>query len=82
MLLIHIYLLQEKQKKMFTNADIWIYSECGWICNEIRDFEQGLKYLLEAENQVEMMNGLTLKLDNVQENLKEQKKGLKDLKNH
>ena len=39
-----------KAKEDITNADIWIYSEYGWICNEIRDFEQGLKYLLEAEN--------------------------------
>ena len=31
------------------NADIWLYSEAGWTCNEFEDFEQGLKYLLEAE---------------------------------
>ena len=38
-----------KAKEDVTNADIWLFSECGWICNEVRDFEQGLKYLLEAE---------------------------------
>ena len=38
-----------KNKEDFTNADIWIYSECGWLCNEVGDYEQGLKYLLEAE---------------------------------
>ena len=31
------------------NADIWLYSEAGWTCNELEDYEQGLKYLLEAE---------------------------------
>ena len=31
------------------NADIWLYSEAGWTCNEFEDYEQGLKYLLEAE---------------------------------
>lgn len=38
-----------KNKEDFTNADIWIYSECGWLCNEVGDYERGLKYLLEAE---------------------------------
>ena len=38
-----------KNKEDVTNADIWIYSECGWLCNEVGDYEQGLKYLLEAE---------------------------------
>lgn len=38
-----------KNKEDVTNADIWIYSECGWLCNEVGDYERGLKYLLEAE---------------------------------
>ena len=49
MLLTHIYHSQEKLKKDTLNADIWLYSEAGWTCNEFEDFEQGLKYLLEAE---------------------------------
>ena len=55
-----------KAKEDVTNADIWLFSECGWICNEVRDFEQGLKYLLEAE-----------KLDRVEEGLERLKKSLK-----
>ncbi len=31
------------------NADIWLYSEAGWTCNEFEEHEKGLKYLLEAE---------------------------------
>ena len=38
-----------KDKEDVKNADIWLYSECGWLCNEVGDYEQGLKYLLEAE---------------------------------
>ena len=38
-----------KDKEDVINADIWLYSECGWLCNEVGDYEQGLKYLLEAE---------------------------------
>ena len=38
-----------KAKEDVTNVDIWLYSECGWLCNEVGDYEQGLKYLLEAE---------------------------------
>ena len=38
-----------KAKEDTLNTDIWLYSEAGWICNEFEDFEQGLKYLLEAE---------------------------------
>ena len=38
-----------KAEKDTLNADIWLYSEAGWTCNEFEDFEQGLKYLLEAE---------------------------------
>lgn len=38
-----------KAKEDVTNIDIWLYSECGWLCNEVGDYEQGLKYLLEAE---------------------------------
>ena len=38
-----------KDKEDVTNADIWLYSECGWLCNEVGDYEQGLKYLQEAE---------------------------------
>ena len=73
-----------KAKEDVTNADIWIYSECGWICNEIRDFEQGLKYLLEAEKlgrDDEWLNteiGQCLgKLDRVEEGLERLKKSLK-----
>ena len=73
-----------KAKEDVTNADIWIYSECGWICNEIRDFEQGLKYLLEAEKlgrDDEWLNteiGQCLgKLKRVEEGLERLKKALK-----
>jgi len=38
-----------KAKEDVKDADIWLYSECGWLCNEVGDYEQGLKYLLEAE---------------------------------
>lgn len=38
-----------KDKEDVINADIWLYSECGWLCNEVGDYKQGLKYLLEAE---------------------------------
>ena len=38
-----------KAKEDVTNVDIWLYSECGWLCNEVGDYEQGLKHLLEAE---------------------------------
>ena len=38
-----------KAKEDVTNVDIWLYSECGWLCNEVGDYEEGLKYLLEAE---------------------------------
>ena len=38
-----------KAKEDTLNTDIWLYSEAGWTCNEFEDFEQGLKYLLEAE---------------------------------
>ena len=73
-----------KVKEDVINANIWIYSECGWICNEIRDFEQGLKYLLEAEKlgrDDEWLNteiGQCLgKLKRVEEGLKRLKKALK-----
>ena len=73
-----------KNKEDVTNADIWIYSECGWLCNEVRDFEQGLKYLLEAEKlgrDDEWLNteiGQCLgKLDRVEEGLERLKKSLK-----
>ena len=38
-----------KAKEDTLNTDIWLYSEVGWTCNEFEDYEQGLKYLLEAE---------------------------------
>lgn len=38
-----------KDKKDVVNADIWLYSQLGWLCDDIGDFEQGLKYLFEAE---------------------------------
>ena len=38
-----------KAKEDTLNTDIWLYSEAGWTCNEFEDYEQGLKYLLEAE---------------------------------
>ena len=38
-----------KAKEDVKDVDIWLYSECGWLCNEVGDYEQGLKYLLEAE---------------------------------
>ena len=73
-----------KAKEDVTNADIWLFSECGWICNEVRDFEQGLKYLLEAEKlgrDDEWLNteiGQCLgKLDRVEEGLERLKKSLK-----
>ena len=73
-----------KAKEDVTNADIWLFSECGWICNEIRDFEQGLKYLLEAEKlgrDDEWLNteiGQCLgKLDRAEEGLERLKKSLK-----
>ena len=66
------------------NADIWLYSEAGWTCNEFEDFEQGLKYLLEAEKlgrDDEWLNteiGQCLgKLDRVEEGLERLKKSLK-----
>ena len=73
-----------KAKEDVTNANIWLFSECGWICNEVRDFEQGLKYLLEAEKlgrDDEWLNteiGQCLgKLDRVEEGLERLKKSLK-----
>ena len=73
-----------KAKEDVTNANIWLFSECGWICNELRDFEQGLKYLLEAEKlgrDDEWLNteiGQCLgKLDRVEEGLERLKKSLK-----
>ena len=66
------------------NADIWLYSEAGWTCNEFEDFEQGLKYLLEAEKlgrDDEWLNteiGQCLgKLDRAEEGLERLKKSLK-----
>ena len=38
-----------KAKEDVKDVDIWLYSECGWLCNEVGDYEQELKYLLEAE---------------------------------
>jgi len=73
-----------KAKEDITNADIWLLSECGWICNEVRDFEQGLKYLLEAEKlgrDDEWLNteiGQCLgKVNRVEEGLERLKKSLK-----
>ena len=73
-----------KAKEDVINANIWLFSECGWICNEVRDFEQGLKYLLEAEKlgrDDEWLNteiGQCLgKLDRVEEGLERLKKSLK-----
>ena len=73
-----------KDKEDVTNADIWLYSECGWLCNEVGDYEQGLKYLLEAEKlgrDDEWLNteiGQCLgKLDRVEEGLERLKKSLK-----
>ena len=73
-----------KDKEDVTNADIWLYSECGWLCNEVGDYEQGLKYLLEAEKlgrDDEWLNteiGQCLgKLDRAEEGLERLKKSLK-----
>ena len=73
-----------KAKEDVINANIWLFSECGWICNELRDFEQGLQYLLEAEKlgrDDEWLNteiGQCLgKLDRVEEGLERLKKSLK-----
>ena len=73
-----------KAKEDVINANIWLFSECGWIYNELRDFEQGLKYLLEAEKlgrDDEWLNteiGQCLgKLDRVEEGLERLKKSLK-----
>jgi len=73
-----------KAKEDVTNVDIWLYSECGWLCNEVGDYEEGLKYLLEAEKlgrDDEWLNteiGQCLgKLDRVEEGLERLKKSLK-----
>jgi len=42
-----------KAKEDTFNTDIWLYSEAGWTCNEFEDYEQGLKYLLEAVKLIE-----------------------------
>ena len=73
-----------KAKEDTLNTDIWLYSEAGWTCNEFEDYEQGLKYLLEAEKlgrDDEWLNteiGQCLgKLDRVEEGLERLKKSLK-----
>ena len=69
-----------KAKEDVTNADIWIYSECGWICNEIRDFEQGLKYLLEAEKLGRDDEWLNTEIGQCLGKLKRAEEGLERLK--
>ena len=48
-----------KAKEDVKDVDIWLYSECGWLCNEVGDYEQGLKYLLEAEKAFKKAFGLS-----------------------
>ena len=69
-----------KVKEDVTNANIWIYSECGWICNEIRDFEQGLKYLLEAEKLGRDDEWLNTEIGQCLGKLKRTEEGLERLK--
>ena len=69
-----------KVKEDATNANIWIYSECGWICNEIRDFEQGLKYLLEAEKLGRDDEWLNTEIGQCLGKLKRAEEGLERLK--
>ena len=69
-----------KVKEDVTNANIWIYSECGWICNEIRDFEQGLKYLLEAEKLGRDDEWLNTEIGQCLGKLKRAEEGLERLK--
>ena len=69
-----------KVKEDVTNAKIWIYSECGWICNEIRDFEQGLKYLLEAEKLGRDDEWLNTEIGQCLGKLKRAEEGLERLK--
>ena len=69
-----------KAKEDVTNANIWIYSECGWICNEIRDFEQGLKYLLEAEKLGRDDEWLNTEIGQCLGKLKRAEEGLERLK--
>ena len=38
-----------KAKEDTLNTDIWLYSEAGWTCNEFEDYEEALKYYLQAE---------------------------------
>ena len=77
-----------KDKEDVTNADIWLYSECGWLCNEVGDYEQGLKYLLQAEKlgrDDEWLNteiGQCLgRLQRAEEGIERLKKSLKLLEN-
>lgn len=69
-----------KVKEDVINANIWIYSECGWICNEIRDFEQGLKYLLEAEKLGRDDEWLNTEIGQCLGKLKRAEEGLERLK--
>ena len=69
-----------KAKEDVTNADIWLFSECGWICNEIRDFEQGLKYLLEAEKLGRDDEWLNTEIGQCLGKLKRAEEGLERLK--
>ena len=73
-----------KAKEDVKDVDIWLYSECGWLCNEVGDYEQGLKYLLEAEKlgrDDEWLNteiGQCLgRLERAEEGLEKLKKSLK-----
>ena len=69
-----------KAKEDVTNADIWLFSECGWICNEVRDFEQGLKYLLEAEKLGRDDEWLNTEIGQCLGKLKRAEEGLERLK--
>ena len=62
------------------NADIWLYSEAGWTCNEFEDFEQGLKYLLEAEKLGRDDEWLNTEIGQCLGKLKRAEEGLERLK--
>ena len=69
-----------KAKEDVTNVDIWLYSECGWLCNEVGDYEQGLKYLLEAEKLGRDDEWLNTEIGQCLGKLKRAEEGLERLK--
>ena len=69
-----------KAKEDVKDVDIWLYSECGWLCNEVGDYEQGLKYLLEAEKLGRDDEWLNTEIGQCLGRLERQEEGIERLK--